>query len=79
MERCVICKGRLKENICSRCGTDLTTLLAIEQQADSLLNKAFIQLDKGNLEHAKLAVESSLKLKRDPLTVALYGFINSVL
>ncbi|MFK5969417.1 MAG: hypothetical protein QM487_04750 [Candidatus Marithrix sp.] len=77
MERCAICKGRLQENICSRCGADLTMLLTIEQQTNNQLNNALIQLSKGNLEQAKLAVEKSLQLKREPLTVALYDFINS--
>ncbi len=77
MKRCAICKGRLQENICSRCGADLTILLTIEEQANNQLNNALIQLSKGNLVQAKLAVENSLQLKRKPLTVALYGFINS--
>ncbi|MBE9561331.1 MAG: hypothetical protein IMF12_00525, partial [Proteobacteria bacterium] len=72
MKRCPICKGRLQENICSRCGADLAMLLTIEQQAASQLNKAIFQLSKGNLNQAKLAVENSLQLKREPLAVVLY-------
>ncbi|MDM8567377.1 hypothetical protein QUF74_17220 [Candidatus Halobeggiatoa sp. HSG11] len=78
MERCSICKGRFKDNICSRCGADLTTLLAIEQQVKNQLKQALYQLQVGNLEAAMLAVERSLQLKREPLALALYNFINSI-
>ena len=77
MERCTICKGRLQANVCSRCGADLTILLTIEQQTNNQLNNAIIQLSKGNLQQAKLAIKNSLQLKREPLAVALYDFINS--
>jgi len=78
MERCSVCKGRLQDNTCSRCGADLTTLLTIEQQAVSQLHQALTQLSVGNLEGAVLAIERSLQLKREPMTLALYGFINSM-
>ncbi len=78
MERCSVCKGRLKDNTCSRCGADLAIPLTIEQQAASKLHQALEQLSIGNLEGAVLEIERSLQLKREPLALALYGFINSI-
>ncbi|MDM8568402.1 hypothetical protein QUF50_02585 [Thiotrichales bacterium HSG1] len=78
MQRCSICRGRFKDNTCLRCGADLTILLSIEQQVEEQLKQALSQLGNGNLAMAKLAVERSLQLKREPLTIALYNFINSI-
>ncbi|MCK5876966.1 MAG: hypothetical protein KAG43_04970 [Candidatus Marithrix sp.] len=78
MERCSICRGRFKDNVCSRCGTDLTVLLSIEKQVESQLEQALYQLQVSNLEAAKLAIERSLQLKRSPFAVKLYNFINSI-
>ncbi len=76
MERCPICKARLKEaTTCPRCGADLSNALNIEHQSEILLNNALKQLEIGNLSAAKQAVEQSIQLKAEPLGLALLGFI----
>lgn len=79
MERCPICKARLKEDTtCPRCGADLSNALNIEQESEILLNNALKQLETGNISAAKQAVEKSVKLKAEPLGLALQGFIGSI-
>ncbi len=79
MERCPICKARLKTGTtCPRCGADISTPLKIEHQAEILLNHALKQLEIGNLNAAKQAVEQSIELKVEPLGLALRGFIGSM-
>jgi len=78
MERCPICKARLKSDmpLCPRCRTDLSKLLGIERQAKNLCYQSIIQLEVGNLGDAKETLEQSLELKREPLVLALQGFIS---
>jgi hypothetical protein len=79
MERCPICKARLKTGTtCPRCGADISIPLNIEQQSEILLKNALKQLETGNFSSAKLAVEQSIKLKAEPLGLALRGFIGSI-
>jgi len=79
MERCPICKARLKEDTtCPRCGADISSTLNIEQESEILLNNALKQLETGNISAAKQAVEQSIKLKAEPLGLALRGFMNSI-
>jgi predicted amidophosphoribosyltransferase len=77
MERCTICKARLKDSstICPRCGADLSIPLNIEDQAQVLCHEAIMQLGAGHLGDAVESVEYSLHLKRDPLAQAVWGFI----
>ncbi|MCK5522296.1 MAG: hypothetical protein KAI83_04095 [Thiomargarita sp.] len=77
MERCPICKARLKADMptCPRCNTDLSQPLSIERQANNFCYQSLMQLGAGHLGDAVLAVEQSLKLKRDSLPLALQGFI----
>ncbi len=79
MERCPICKARLKKDTtCPRCGADISIPLNIEQESEILLNNALKQLETGNISAAKQAVEQSLNLKTEPLGLALRGFIGSI-
>jgi len=79
MERCPICKARLKETTtCPRCGADLANALNIEHQSEILLNNALKQLETGNLSAAKQAVEQSIQLKAEPLGIVLRGFMSSI-
>lgn len=77
MERCPVCKARLKPGspICPRCGADLSMLFRIETQADGLCSQAIALLEAGDLSGAMHAVEQSLDLKSDPLAQVLRGFI----
>lgn len=77
MERCPVCKVRLKADtlICPRCGSDLSMLQRIENQAESLCSQAVARLEAGNLSGAMHAVELSIDLKPVLLAQALRGFI----
>ncbi len=79
MERCPICKARLKPDmsLCPRCRTDLSKPLGIERQAKNLCYQSIIQLEAGNLGDAKETLKQSLELKREPLVLALQGFISN--
>lgn len=79
MERCPICKARLKTGTtCPRCGADISIPLNIERQAEIFLNNALKHLGTGNISAAKQAVEQSIELKAEPLGLALRGFIGSM-
>lgn len=84
MERCPVCKARLKTDtfvvgdfspICPRCGTELSMLQRIENQAESLCSEAIARLEAGDLSGAMQAVEQSIDFKPAPLAQALRGFI----
>ncbi len=79
MERCPICKARLKSDmpLCPRCHSDLSKPLGIERQAKILCYQSIIQLKAGNFGDAKETLEQSLELKREPLVLALQGFISN--
>ncbi len=79
MERCPICKARLKDTpICPRCSTDLSMSLNIERQAEFLFYQAVALLKVKDLSRATKVVEQSFQLKRKPLALALQGFIQSL-
>ncbi len=77
MERCPVCKARLKADtaICPRCSSELSMLLSIENQAKNFFYQALARFESDDLSGARRAVEQSLELKREPLTLALQGFI----
>jgi len=79
MERCPVCKARLKADtdICPRCRTELSMLLCIENKAKNCFYQALARFESDDLSGATRAVEQSLDLKREPLTLALQGFIAS--
>lgn len=80
MERCSVCKARLKQDtsICPRCKIDLSIPLNIEEQAEELCYQSVHFLKQGEMSLAAQAVEQSLQLKRDSLALALRGFIQSI-
>ena len=76
MERCPICKARLKEtSICPRCTIDLSIPLSIENQAKSLCSQSVMLLGADHLGDAVQAIEQSIQLKREPLALAVQGFV----
>lgn len=76
MERCPICKARVKENsTCNRCGTDLSKLLTIESQAANLCDQAIKLLINNKIDQAQIAVKQSLQLKHTQIALTLHGFI----
>jgi len=80
MERCPICRARLQEGpVCSRCGTDLSVLLSIETQAEALERQAVVLLSAGNLIEAQRVAKQALQFRRNPLVLALAGFLTQEL
>lgn len=76
MERCPVCQARLKQDpACPRCRTDLSMLVAIENQAALKLGRAIAALAADNGVQALRTVEASLHLKRGPLASRLRGFL----
>ncbi|RKZ42009.1 MAG: hypothetical protein DRQ49_03400 [Gammaproteobacteria bacterium] len=77
MERCPICKARLKldRTDCPRCNTDLSQPLRIEHIAKNLCYQSIMQLGAENEGDAVRTVEQSLQLKHDPFALALRDFI----
>lgn len=78
MQRCPICKARIKENsTCNRCGTDLSQLFTIESQATHFCEQAIKLLATNKVDQAQKAVEQSLQLKKTQIALVLLGFINN--
>lgn len=77
MERCPVCNARLKPDtsICPRCSTDLAIPLSIEHQAEYWCYQSLMRLGANHLGDAVAALEKSIQLKREPLALALQGFI----
>jgi tRNA(Ile2) C34 agmatinyltransferase TiaS len=77
MERCPICRARLKgEWRCPRCGADLSLPLKIEQRAQSLEQDAVMRLAKGEMEQAHQVLNKALRLKPSPLIRVLLRFVH---
>jgi hypothetical protein len=76
MERCPTCQARLRDApVCPRCKTDLTRLLDIESAATAWLHRALALLAEGNEAQVLRTLESSLRLKREPLALLVQGFL----
>ena len=76
MERCPTCQARLRQDpVCPRCKTDLARLMAIEADAAAWLKRSVVLLATGDEALALQAVESSLRLKREPLAMLVQGFL----
>lgn len=75
MERCPICKARLKEPLCRRCHAELSMLFQIEAQMQLLRQRSIVLLKNNDLVGAIHTIKQAVYLKREPLTLALCGFI----
>ena len=76
MERCPICRARLKgEWLCPRCGSDLSLPLKIEQRVRLLEQDAVTRVAKGEMEQAEQVMDKALRMKSTPLLRALLGFV----
>lgn len=76
MERCPVCRARLKQTPeCRRCGSDLTLPLEICHQAGSLFTQSVKRFQQGNLQGALEAIELAIQLKHQSLFVAWRGFV----
>ncbi len=76
MERCPICRARLKgEWLCPRCGSDLSLPLKIEQRVRLLEQDAVMRVAKGEMEQAEQVLDKALRMKPNPLLRALLRFV----
>ncbi|MCZ6830122.1 MAG: hypothetical protein O7F73_11155 [Gammaproteobacteria bacterium] len=76
MERCPVCRARLKgEPLCVRCGCDWSLPLQIEQRAQYLERNAVMRVAKGELAQAEQVLDEALRLKASPLLSALLAFV----
>ena len=75
MEHCPVCRARFRdEAVCSRCGADLSTLLAIEAEAAALERETVALLAAGQWIEARRAAERALALQYSPLASAARDF-----
>ncbi|WP_457576882.1 hypothetical protein [Desulfomarina sp.] len=75
MERCPVCRRRLNDDdVCGRCGADLTVLQAIEEHAGCCRHLAMKNLAAGDYGVAADFAEKSLRLRKTAFSVALSGF-----
>jgi len=76
MERCPVCRARLKgEWLCPRCGSDWSLPLKIEQQVRLLEQNAVMRVAKGEMEQAEQVLDKALRMKSNPLLRALLRFV----
>lgn len=72
MERCPVCRARLKdEPVCHRCGADSSVLLAIEAEVAVLERQAVALLGTGKWIEAHRTAERILALQSSPLAAAV--------
>ena len=75
MERCPVCRARFgDEAVCTRCGADLSVLLAIETEAAEWEREAVSLLAAGEWIAARRAADRALALQRSPLAAAARAF-----
>ncbi len=76
MERCPLCRARLRDNIvCNRCEADLSLLQAIESQAERLGQQAIHSLLTGKTAAALRQAAAARDIHATPFHHALLGFI----
>jgi hypothetical protein len=80
MERCPLCKARLRDRtICNRCEADLGLLQAIESKAERLAQRAVCSLLAGETAAALRQAAAAYELHATPFHHALAGFISALL
>ncbi|MCP4341986.1 MAG: hypothetical protein GY799_24655 [Desulfobulbaceae bacterium] len=79
MERCPLCKARLRaKRICNRCEADLSLLQTIESEADQLAKGAVHSLLAGEMEAASRQASAARDLQATTFHQALSGFIETM-
>jgi len=70
VDRCPTCRAGFRgDAVCSRCGTDLTQILEIEQAAARCRKQAFVALRAGSSEAAYGLAQRACDLYRSPDSV----------
>jgi len=76
MERCPVCRARLKgEWLCLRCGSDLSLPLKIEQRVRLLEQHAVMRIAEGEMDQAEQILDKALRLKASLLGQMLLRFV----
>lgn len=79
MERCPLCKARLRnKTVCKRCEADLGLLQAIESQAEYLAQGAVHSLLAGKTVAARKQATAARELQASHFHKALAGFIETM-
>jgi hypothetical protein len=79
MERCPLCKARLRGRTnCNRCEADLSLLEAIESEADQLAVQSVHSLLEGEKEVASRQASAARDLHATTFHQALSGFIEKI-
>ena len=79
MERCPVCRARIKDKkpVCRRCHSDISLLFEIEEQAAALVKLAARALTTGNRFKAAAFAAKSLVLQDTLFARTLCRFIES--
>ncbi|WP_295445645.1 hypothetical protein [uncultured Thiodictyon sp.] len=76
MDHCAYCRARREaEEICRRCGTDLSSLFAVEQAAEAQITHALRQLAAGEAPAALQTLTRARVLNAEPFIKQLLGFV----
>lgn len=79
MERCPLCRARLREEaLCPRCGADLSVPLEVERNALQAARRAMVSLAAGDLEIATGHAEMAAWLHGTAFHLGLYGFLRQL-
>lgn len=80
MERCPVCRARLKQStVCRRCGSDLALPITMEQKAQDYCQQALYHVQCDDLLAAKEAIQSALLLCNKDFFHQVSGFIEHLL
>lgn len=79
MERCPLCKARLRnKTTCRRCEADLGLLKVIESRADHLAQRAVFNLLEGKTSAARKQAIAARQLHATQFHKVLAGFIETM-
>jgi DNA-binding SARP family transcriptional activator len=77
MEYCPVCRARFKGMpVCRRCKSDLTDLIALENQAEYIMIQAMQHLRSGNISRARQLCAHSEILQCTEFGATLLGFLD---
>ncbi len=78
MERCPVCRARLKDNaICHRCESDLSQLKALIIHVNELERQAVQEFVAENYDVAVDKLTMAIQLKPNAFSVSLLGYAQS--
>lgn len=78
MERCPVCRARIKESeTCRRCGADLSLLLQLDAWVQRYEQCAVRAVADGDFATAKRCCQRALRLNSRTFSKVLLGFIST--